>query len=203
MLSAVVVELVTWLHQMTKMLLKASVYAVHTATRNRRFPIYPLWRAFSKNAVSVWLEGQNGEKKTGFQTKTYQCGRLRSMIVVPNHFCFTSAVSVQRWSSLRSWEQLLLSHVCRSGLHDFIHLWPWKWCERLSPVTWMGQWIHLQQSVYEKTDVALIADLSSSCEHKPESVCYVCLICYGQAASWGLYWIIFALGWDNEHIWPC
>lgn len=133
MLSAVVVELVTWLHQMTKMLLKASVYAVHTATRNRRFPIYPLWRAFSKNAVSVWLEGQNGEKKKGFQTKTYQCGRLRSMIVVPNHFCFTSAVSVQRWSSLRSFHTFV-GAVCTTlytcGHESDVNAW----------VQWLG-WV--------------------------------------------------------------
>lgn len=133
---------------------------------------------FSNKNISVWTSA------------LYDC-RSKSLLL---HFSCLGA-------TLEFTE--ILSHVCRSGLHDFIHLWPWKWCERLSPVTWMGQWIHLQQSVYEKTDVALIADLSSSCEHKPESVCYVCLICYGQAVSWGLYWIIFALGWDNEHIWPC
>ncbi len=54
----------------------ASSFSVHTTTRKWDFLIYPLWRAFSKtyvflnkNAVSVWTEGQNGEKICVFTRK--------------------------------------------------------------------------------------------------------------------------------------
>lgn len=63
------------------------------------FQIYSLLKAFWKNCVSVWTEGQNKEKSMQFQMKTHECG---------HSFCpaFLTDGCVQRY------DFLFLSVVC-------------------------------------------------------------------------------------------